>query len=102
MPEHDIFEGGRKLPLMEEFYSLQGEGYHTGRASYFIRIGGCDIGCSWCDSKRSWSQDRHPLVEVDDIVSRAAGFPSGILLNSSHFVSSISLPNTFATTVCGP
>lgn len=80
MPEYDIFEGGRKLPLMEEFYSLQGEGFHTGRASYFIRVGGCDIGCSWCDSKRSWSADRHPLVKVDDIVARAISYPAGILL----------------------
>jgi len=80
MPENDIFERGRKLPLMEEFYSLQGEGYHTGRASYFIRVGGCDIGCSWCDSKRSWDADRHPLVPADDIISRAAAYPSGIIL----------------------
>ena len=47
----DIFEGGNKLPVIEEFYSLQGEGYNTGKAAYFIRVGGCDICCSWCDSK---------------------------------------------------
>lgn len=61
------------LPLVEEFYSLQGEGYHAGKAAYFIRIGGCDIGCSWCDSRFSWNPDIHPLVSADEIVSRAAG-----------------------------
>ncbi len=67
----DIFNAGRKLPLMEQFYTIQGEGYHSGKPSYFIRIGGCDIGCSWCDSKFSWAADRHPLVEVDDILNKA-------------------------------
>ena len=46
---------GKKLPLVEEFFSLQGEGYHTGKAAYFIRFGGCDVGCSWCDSRFSWN-----------------------------------------------
>ena len=63
----DIFEGGKKLPLMEQFYTIQGEGFQSGRPAYFIRIGGCDIGCSWCDSKFSWLADQHPLVSVDDI-----------------------------------
>jgi len=65
---HDIFEGGWKLPLVEEFYSIQGEGYHTGKAAYFIRIGGCDIGCHWCDSKVTWDPSVHPLVGVGEIV----------------------------------
>jgi organic radical activating enzyme len=60
--------GKDKLPLVEEFYTLQGEGYHTGKAAYFIRIGGCDIGCSWCDSRFSWSQKLHPMVETDVII----------------------------------
>jgi 7-carboxy-7-deazaguanine synthase len=59
---------GRHLPLVEEFFSLQGEGYQTGRASYFIRLGGCDVGCSWCDSRFSWDPDLHPLVRTDTIV----------------------------------
>jgi len=63
----DIFEGGKKLPLMEQFYTIQGEGFQSGRPAYFIRIGGCDIGCAWCDSKFSWLADKHPLVHVDDI-----------------------------------
>lgn len=80
MTDTDLFQGGRKLPLMEEFYSLQGEGFHTGKASYFIRIGGCDIGCSWCDSKRSWQADRHPLVDVDSIIEHVVDCPSNSLL----------------------
>ena len=59
---------GRHLPLVEEFFSLQGEGYQTGRAAYFIRLGGCDVGCSWCDSRFSWNPDLHPLVETDTII----------------------------------
>jgi 7-carboxy-7-deazaguanine synthase len=61
---------GKFLPLVEEFYSIQGEGFNTGKAAYFIRLGGCDIGCSWCDSPNSWNQDLHPLVSTDGIVVR--------------------------------
>jgi organic radical activating enzyme len=64
-----MFEGS-KLPLVEEFYSIQGEGFHTGKAAYFIRLGGCDVGCSWCDSRFAWNPDLHPLVDVDVIVER--------------------------------
>lgn len=67
----DVFEGGQKLPLMEQFYTVQGEGFHSGRPAYFIRIGGCDIGCSWCDSKFSWQAEKHPLVKVDEIKEQA-------------------------------
>ena len=63
--------GGEKLPLVEEFYSIQGEGYHTGKPAYFIRLGGCDIGCSWCDTKFSWAPGIHPLVETDRVVENA-------------------------------
>jgi organic radical activating enzyme len=58
------------LPLVEEFFSLQGEGYHTGKAAYFIRIGGCDVGCSWCDSRFSWNPKIHPMVNADEIIER--------------------------------
>ncbi len=61
---------------MEEFYSIQGEGYQTGKAAYFIRIGGCDVGCRWCDVKESWDADLHPLVMVDEIVERAIHYPA--------------------------
>ncbi len=53
---------------MEEFYSIQGEGFHTGRAAYFIRLAGCDVGCTWCDVKESWDVESHPLVEISSIV----------------------------------
>jgi 7-carboxy-7-deazaguanine synthase len=66
--ENDSVSDGLSLPLVEEFYSLQGEGYHTGKAAYFIRIGGCDIGCSWCDSRFSWNPEMHPLVETETII----------------------------------
>lgn len=67
----EVFEGGKKLPVMEEFYTLQGEGYNMGKAAYFVRVGGCDVGCSWCDSKESWNEKMFPPIEVDSIVENA-------------------------------
>lgn len=64
------------LPLMEQFYTIQGEGYHAGKPAYFVRIGGCDVGCHWCDVKESWDPSIHPLTEVDLIVNEAVKFPS--------------------------
>ena len=66
----DLYEGGRKLPLVEAFYTIQGEGQHTGKAAFFIRIGGCDVGCSWCDTKFSWNPEIHPLVEIEEIIEK--------------------------------
>lgn len=63
------------LPLMEAFYTLQGEGFHQGRAAYFIRLGGCDVGCVWCDVKESWDASKHPVVAVDTIVADAKKHP---------------------------
>ena len=74
--EVELLEGGRKLPVMEEFYTLQGEGFNTGKAAYFVRIGGCDVGCAWCDSKESWNADLFPPVPVDDVVQRARTIPA--------------------------
>lgn len=56
---------------METFYSLQGEGYHTGKPAFFIRIGGCDVGCYWCDIKESWNADWHPIVTVSSVIKSA-------------------------------
>src|SRR5205809_3334472 len=56
------------LPVMESFYTLQGEGFHQGKAAYFIRLGGCDVGCVWCDVKDSWDSGKHPLHAVDEMV----------------------------------
>ena len=57
------------LPLMEHFYTIQGEGKHSGRAAYFIRLAGCDVGCVWCDVKDSWDNALHPLIAIEDIVA---------------------------------
>src|SRR3954467_1069309 len=67
---HQVPEDGTLLPLMEEFYTIQGEGYNTGKAAYFIRLGGCDVGCHWCDVKESWDASLHPLVKADDVVEK--------------------------------
>ncbi|GGG98126.1 7-carboxy-7-deazaguanine synthase [Parapedobacter pyrenivorans] len=69
-------EDGTLLPLMEEFYTIQGEGYHTGKAAYFIRLGGCDVGCHWCDVKESWDAELHPLTAADTIIEHAKQHPS--------------------------
>jgi 7-carboxy-7-deazaguanine synthase len=57
-----------QLPVMEHFYTLQGEGYYQGQAAYFIRLGGCDVGCTWCDVKESWDASKHPMYSIDEIV----------------------------------
>ncbi|MDX2173757.1 MAG: 7-carboxy-7-deazaguanine synthase QueE [Bacteroidota bacterium] len=68
-PENEtLLKEGQLLPLMEEFYTIQGEGYNTGQAAYFIRIGGCDVGCHWCDVKESWDASIHPLTDITRIV----------------------------------
>ncbi len=57
----------QSLPVMEHFYTLQGEGFHQGRAAYFIRLGGCDVGCVWCDVKESWDANAHPQMSIDEM-----------------------------------
>jgi organic radical activating enzyme len=68
-----IFGEGKKLPIVEEFYTLQGEGYFMGKAAYFVRVGGCDVGCAWCDTKFSWDPSIHPIVEVDKVIENIIG-----------------------------
>ena len=58
----------QQLPVMEHFYTLQGEGFHQGRAAYFIRLGGCDVGCVWCDVKESWDASKHPLFNIAELI----------------------------------
>ncbi len=65
---------------MEMFYSLQGEGYHQGKAAYFIRLAGCDVGCVWCDVKDSWDASKHPVLSIDEIVSSALAHPSRLAI----------------------
>ncbi len=64
-----------QIPVMESFYTVQGEGFHQGKAAYFIRLAGCDVGCHWCDVKKSWDADRHPQHTVEEIARQAAQFP---------------------------
>lgn len=65
---------------MELFYSLQGEGYHQGKAAFFIRLAGCDVGCVWCDVKDSWDASKHPVLSVEEIIAAAAAHPSRIAI----------------------
>lgn len=81
LPEQQTaLDRGMALPLMEEFYTIQGEGFHTGRPAYFVRIGGCDVGCHWCDVKESWDASIHPLTDIGHIVRSASDQPSGTVV----------------------
>ena len=73
----DLFE---KLPIMEAFYTLQGEGFHSGKAAYFIRLGGCDVGCVWCDVKDSWDANAHPKVTVEELLNNAKDDPGELIV----------------------
>ncbi len=75
---------GEMLPLMEEFYTIQGEGSHTGRAAYFIRIGGCDVGCHWCDVKEIWNADLHPPTQTDVIVANAKKYAETVVVTGGE------------------
>lgn len=84
MENQDLLENGQLLPLMEEFYTIQGEGFHTGKAAYFIRIGGCDVGCHWCDVKESWNADLHPLTLAEKIVSNAKQYSNTVVVTGGE------------------
>ena len=75
---------GAMLPLMEEFYTIQGEGFHTGTAAYFIRIGGCDVGCHWCDVKESWNAELHPPTGIDLIVANASKYSETVVVTGGQ------------------
>lgn len=68
------------LPLMEQFYTIQGEGYYQGHAAYFIRLGGCEVGCVWCDVKESWDINAHPRVTIDEMVANARASGTNIVV----------------------
>jgi 7-carboxy-7-deazaguanine synthase len=68
------------LPVMEHFYTLQGEGFHQGKAAYFIRLGGCDVGCVWCDVKDSWEAEKHPKYEIGSLKSAVGKTPAEIVV----------------------
>ncbi len=86
------------LPVMEQFYTLQGEGYFSGHAAYFVRLAGCDVGCVWCDVKESWDSDNHPLIAIENIIREALKYPSKLcvvtggeplLYNLSHLTKAL-------------
>src|SRR5690349_13231493 len=68
------------LPVMEHFYTIQGEGFHQGRAAYFIRLGGCDVGCVWCDVKDSWDASKHPLLTIDELIETVKKTPGKLVV----------------------
>ena len=70
----------KHLPVMEHFYTIQGEGFHQGKAAYFIRLAGCDVGCTWCDVKESWDADEHPLIDLSDLKEIIKKIPAEIVV----------------------
>lgn len=70
----NLLNSGEILPIMEQFYTIQGEGFNTGKAAYFIRIGGCDVGCHWCDVKESWDANIHPLTKINDVITNVQAY----------------------------
>lgn len=83
--KESVFDSDRlnriHYPVMEDFYTIQGEGYHTGKPAYFIRTAGCDVNCWWCDVKDSWEESEHPEIPVGDLVDRAknSGAPFAVI-----------------------
>src|SRR6476646_5104226 len=75
-----ILRNTTTLPVMESFYTLQGEGFHQGKAAYFIRLGGCDVGCFWCDVKESWEADKHPVLTIDNLLFEVKKTPVEIVV----------------------
>ena len=82
--KQDLVTKGLMLPLMEEFYTIQGEGYYKGTAAYFVRIGGCDVGCHWCDVKESWNAQLHPPTETKKIVANAKKYSDTIVVTGGE------------------
>jgi organic radical activating enzyme len=73
-----------KLPVMEKFYTIQGEGYYSGQPFYFIRLGGCDVGCHWCDVKESWDHNQHQFIEVDDLLKDVKEHTSNVIITGGE------------------
>ncbi|MEQ6121873.1 7-carboxy-7-deazaguanine synthase QueE [Reichenbachiella sp. MALMAid0571] len=70
----------QKLPVMEIFYSIQGEGFHSGKPAVFVRLGGCDVGCHWCDVKESWNEKDHPHLGIEEIINEVTRYPSKTII----------------------
>lgn len=75
-----ISAGTASLPVMEHFYTIQGEGVHQGKAAYFIRLAGCDVGCVWCDVKDSWDETKHPRIQLSELVATVKQTPAQIVV----------------------
>ena len=73
-PSNTLLSKGLELPIMDQFYTIQGEGYHKGTAAFFIRVGGCDIGCHWCDVNESWDYQSHNIKSIDEIIFEAVKY----------------------------
>ena len=73
-----------KLPVMEKFYTIQGEGYYSGQPFYFIRLGGCDVGCHWCDVKESWDHNQHQFIEVNDLIKDVKEHTSNVVITGGE------------------
>jgi organic radical activating enzyme len=73
--QQTLVDKGLMLPLMEAFYTVQGEGHYSGTPAYFLRIGGCDVGCHWCDVKESWDANLHPPTHIDDMLTNVQSTP---------------------------
>ena len=79
-----LIKQGKMLPVMEHFYTIQGEGFHAGRAAYFIRLGGCDVGCHWCDVKESWDASLHPVLDMEELAQTAAKHCKTIIITGGE------------------
>lgn len=79
-----LLDQGKMLPIMEHFYTIQGEGAHSGKAAYFIRLAGCDVGCHWCDVKESWEADKHPIMDSEEIAIEAAKHSKTIIITGGE------------------
>jgi 7-carboxy-7-deazaguanine synthase len=76
----NALEQGASIPVMEHFYTIQGEGAYSGHAAYFIRLGGCDVGCHWCDVKESWDAEAHPKMTITSLLSEAENQPARLVV----------------------
>jgi 7-carboxy-7-deazaguanine synthase len=79
-----LLKEGKILPVMEHFYTLQGEGAHAGKAAYFVRLGGCDVGCHWCDVKESWDAEDHPLTDMETLAKEITEISKTIVITGGE------------------
>ncbi len=79
-----LLSKGLELPVMDQFYTIQGEGYHKGTAAFFIRIAGCDVGCHWCDVKESWDYQSHNIKSIDEIIFEAVKYSKLVVITGGE------------------